>query len=90
MRDVGVGELSILTCKRQWELPGKMMSRRKGLMPHPTHPHPQFPLDMVLWGIPTPTLPGTQPTPPVALSDLSIWPGQNPQGLTRTAWLGYE
>lgn len=69
--------------KRKWELPGKVVRRRKGLILHPTHFNPQLPLDIVLWG-----LPENKPTSPAALSDLSIPPDSDPQGLASDSLAG--
>lgn len=48
---MGVARVISLPWKRKWELPGKVVRRRKGLRLRPTHFHPQLPLDMVLWGL---------------------------------------
>lgn len=48
---MGVARVISLPWKRKWELPGKVVRRRKGLRLRPTHFHLQLPLDVVLWGL---------------------------------------
>lgn len=67
---MGVARVISLPWKRKWELPRKVVRRRKGLRLRPTHFHPQLPLDMVLWGLlenkPTQTHPSHQTQTPRA------------------------
>lgn len=71
---------SLILWKRKWELPGKVVRRRKGLILHPIHFNPQLPLDIVLWGLPEnkPTSPlrpvhSTRPGPPGPSSGQPGW-----------------